>query len=643
MAPLLRIARSLGLAVVLPLVVPMVAAQSPAAREVAERIVSVGSIVSGEGPIWSADGRSVYFASSQGGSALWSVPAAGGPAVRLTRDIATGLVRLSPAGDRLAFLSDKSGNPEIWLWDLAAGAERRLTDLGARINAFSWSPDGRTLAVSALRFGQFDLWRVDVESGKVIRLTDDPRYETYPAWTPDGATLLYIRSDDRWADHEILALPAGGGTSRVVATDRDLFDYGTIGTRARFGYPLVSPDGKAVLFRSHRSGWLNYWVVGIDGSGVRALAAEAADQSDARWSPDGKSVAFVSNRNGAMDLRVVAAGGGAARVVVPVTVGVVSSPEWSPEGGRIAYTFGTPTRPADLFVVDVATGATRQLTSSIAESVQRTLIEPEKVSYRSDEFTIPAYLFKPPAARAGERFPGILYIHGGPTGQFSDAWLSQAQFLARMGYVVLAPNIRGSSGYGKAFEDANNPCWTHCDLRDVLQGVAFLKTLPMVDGAKMGITGISYGGIMSMGAIAHAPGVFQAAVPQSGYANWISFQDYNTEIQHAKLNAYEWGPYPDSAHVYRRNSAIFSAEKVATPAFVLHGDGVTQSWRPGVYPITASLEFVHALDRYNKPVKYKVYPGETYYVNGRENSRQVLLDMLEWFDRYLKDGVTGPR
>ena len=607
------------------------------AAGVAERVVSVGSLVTGEGPMWSPEGNRILYPSPLGGGAIWSVGVDGGAPARVTREIATGLVRLAPRGEAIAYLSDKGGNPEIWLWNVATGTDRQLTNLGARINALSWSPDGKTLAFSALRYGQFDLWSIDVATGKVLRVTSDPRYETYPVWTPDGRSLLYIRSDDRWADHEIMIVPAAGGASRVIATDQDFFDYGTIATRARFGYPLLSSDGKSVLFRSHRSGWINYWVVGIDGGAPRQLAPETADQSDAKWSPDGRSVVFASLRNGTQDLRLVPAAGGTARIVVPVNRGVAASPEWSPDGSRIAFTLATPTRPADLHLVAAAGGATKALTTSITPEIEQTLITPEKVTYQSDGLTIPAYLYRPATIRPGEKLPGVLYIHGGPTGQFSDTYLPQPQFLAQMGYVVLAPNIRGSSGYGKAFEDANNPCWTHCDLRDVVQGVAFLKTLSYVQADRMGITGNSYGGIMSMGAIAHAPGVFQASAPQSGYADWISFQTYNTEIQHSKLNAYEWGPYPDSAAVYRRNSSIYSAAAVTTPVFVLHGDGVTQSWRPGVYPIPASLEFVHALDRLNKVVKYKVYPGETYYVGGRENSKQVLLDILEWFDRYLKD------
>lgn len=633
MRPLLSIVMATALAPASAL------AQRPEPVALAERLIGIGSVVGGEGPFWTADGSRILYA---GGGGVWSVARAGGPPIRLAGDIAPQLLRPSPRGDLLAYLSDQSGNPEIWLADASRVESRRLTNLGARINAMSWSPDGSAIAFSALRYGQFDIWAVTVATGQVTRLTSDPRYETYPAWTPDGRTILYVRSDDRWADHDVMAMAADGGGSRVVVSDHDLFDYGTLGTRARFGYPLVSPDGRWVAFRSHRSGWLNYWVVGTAGGPARPVAPEEADQSDARWSPDGREIAFVSTRNGTSDLRTVSATGGAPRVVVPVSLGVAGSPEWSPDGRDLAFTLATPTRPQDLYLVAAAGGAPQRLTASLDPAVERTLVVPEKISYASDDLTIPAYLYRPPSLAPSVRVPGILLIHGGPTGQFSDTYLAQAQFLAAMGYAVLAPNIRGSSGYGKRFEDANNPCWTHCDLRDVVAGVEFLKRLPYVDAGKMGITGNSYGGIMSMGAVAHAPDVFQAAIPQSGYADWISFQDYNAELQHTKLLAYEWGPYPDSAHVYRRNSAIFSAERVTAPVFVLQGEGRSQSWRPAA-PIPASLEFVHALDRLNKVVRYKSYPGETYYVTGRANAKQVLLDILGFLDQYLRDGVGRPR
>jgi dipeptidyl aminopeptidase/acylaminoacyl peptidase len=294
-----------------------------------------------------------------------------------------------------------------------------------------------------------------------------------------------------------------------------------------------------------------------------------------------------------------------------------------------------------LYVVPASGGTPRQLTFSQAPGVEAAMVAPEKITYRSDDYTIAAYLLRPPNARPGQRFPGILYIHGGPTGQFTDSYQQQAQFLARMGYVVLMPNIRGSSGYGLAFEKANDPCWTICDLRDVEAGVAYLKALPDVDAARMGITGISYGGIMSMAAVGRAPDLFQAAIPQSGYADWVSFHDYNAEMGHTKLLAHEWGPWPDSAAVYERNSSIALAPRVKAPVFLIHGTGRTQPWRPGVAPIRASEEFALALDRHHKVVKYTTYPNETYYVYGRENQRQVLLDMLDWFDRYLKDGASG--
>ena len=610
------------------------------ARQLADLVSSIGSIMSGE-PAWLPDGSRLVVPAALGGGSVWTVNPDGGALARLTGDLSAQLSRLSPDGSAIAYLSDKSGNPELWLWNIGEGREAQLTRLGARITGFAWSPDARAIAFAALRFGSFDIWVVSLVDGVVRRLTTSDAYEISPTWTPDGRHVVYVRADDRWVDHDVMIMPAAGGAARVVASDRGWFDYGTIGTRPGFGTPLVAPDGNHVLFRSARSGWINYWSVPLSGGEPRPLAAEPADQSDAAWSPDGKAVAFVSNHNGTLDLRVVGATEGAPRVLVPVTTGVIASPTWSPDGRRIAFTFATPTRPADLHVVSASGGAPVQLSFSQSAAAERALVAPQKVTYRSDDFTISAYLYKPPTARAGGRFPAILYIHGGPTGQFSDTFQYQAHFLARMGYVVLAPNIRGSSGYGTAFEKANDPCWTVCDLRDVVAGAAYLRSLPEVDGDRLGITGISYGGIMTMAAVGRVPDLFRAAIPQSGYADWVSFQNYNAELGHTKLLAHEWGPWPESAAVYRRNSSIAEVPRIKAPVFIVHGVGRVDAWRPGVVPITASSEFALALEKYHKVVKYKTYADETYYVYGRDNRRQLLLDMLEWFDLYLKDGATS--
>jgi dipeptidyl aminopeptidase/acylaminoacyl peptidase len=299
------------------------------------------------------------------------------------------------------------------------------------------------------------------------------------------------------------------------------------------------------------------------------------------------------------------------------------------------------TRPADLFVVPLEGGEPRQLTESMpAGNLESRLIVPEKIRYPStDGFTISAYLYRPPSAAPGDRFPGILWIHGGPTGQYRDMYepfgeggSGDAQFFAQRGYVVLAPNIRGSSGYGKAFEDGNNGCWGACDLEDVVAGVDYLKTLPEVDLDRMGITGTSYGGIMSMIAAAYAPDVFRAAIPASGYADWLHFYRGENELRHVKLLEYELGPLATNEAAWRRASAIYAVADVSTPLFLVHG--------VGRYPGSDQSElFAQALRNNYKPFRYETYENETYYVLGRENRRRLMHDMLDFFDQFLKDRV----
>jgi len=615
----------------------------------AEDLLTMQSAVGGSrSPQWSPDGSRISFISE---GRLVAISPHGGGAALLTEDVSlSGVGSLgapqptwSPDGRWISYTSDKGGSPDIWLWSAEDGRDIRLTNLSARATGLSWSPDGRSIAFAGDRFGSMDIYLVSVPEGDVVRLTDEPLYEGYPSWTPDGKKIFYVRMDEAWIDHDVLEIAPDGRGSRLVVSDTDFFDY-----RAglAFGAVAVSPDGEQVLFRSKRSGWLNYWVVPLDGGEPRQIAPANYDQEDARWSPDGSAILYSENRNGTHSLRIVPTDGGTPRVLVDPGFGAARRAEWSPDGESVSYTLETPTRPADLHVVTVNTGESRRLTASLPVGLEDRLDAPEKVTYQSsDGLTIQAYLYRPMGLAPGERAPGVMWIHGGPTSQFDDQFRrhQQAHYFAQRGYALLLPNIRGSSGYGLKFEDLNNGCWGHCDLADVLAGVDYLKSLSFVDIDKIGVTGTSYGGIMTMSAVAFAPGVFQAAISLSGYGDMTDFHSSVHELQHIKLVEYELGPYPENEEVYLKSSPILKAHQVTTPTFVIQGEGVAADWRLPERKPHSALEFAHKLDQQYKIVRYKVYPNEGYYVNGRQNTIDKLHDMENFFDEFLRTDIRQPQ
>jgi dipeptidyl aminopeptidase/acylaminoacyl peptidase len=618
------------------------AAQPTASRALTAReLTAIRSVVGGE-PQWSPDGSRLLFDSPLGDGGLWTIGADGGFPTSLnvstggTTFLGSNQPEWSPNGRWISYVSTKSGSPELWLSSVGDGREIQLTRLGGHINSYAWAPDGGSIAFAGDKQGSFDVWVVSVPTGEVRQLTREPLLEVYPRWTPDSREVVYVRLDSTWRNHDVLARPAAGGAARVVVRDTDFFDYQGGGA---FGYPLVSPDGRSVLFRSHRSGWLNYWVAPMAGGAPRPVAPEAANQSGARWSPTGEGILFLSLDNGTQTLRSVPAPGGPVRTLAaPPGMGLVTAANWSPDGQRISYLLATPASPGDLYVVPSAGGASRRLTvSDPPEHVQRALIAPEKVTYRAADATeVRAYLYRPRGLAPGATAPGLLWIHGGPTAQFSDNLQRDVQFFAMRGYAVLLPNIRGSSGYGKAFEDANNRCWGRCDLKDVLAGVEFLRTLPEVRADRMGITGSSYGGYMSLAAPTFAPSVFQAAVAASAYGDWIhTYREQET--RHLKLMDYEFGPFATSQDVYRRSSPIYELERLQTPIMLVHG-AATRIPRS-----EASRLFADRMEMLYKPFVYKTYPNENYYVSGRANVMQMLEDMRAFLDQHLKDGAPPAR
>ncbi|HEX8683683.1 MAG TPA: prolyl oligopeptidase family serine peptidase [Ardenticatenaceae bacterium] len=599
-------------------------------------ISGIGAGAYGGGDVirWSPDGGSLLVhASLGGGSELWQVARAGGFPRRVTNGmsalpfLASPQQSYSPGGRWIAYLGEVEGATEVWLWDREDGQQRPLTRLGNNISSYSWAPDGQSLAVASNRRGTYDIYCVAVPSGQATRLTRDERYEVSPVVTLDGSRVLYVRLDERWTDHEIVSIAPDGSDARVIATDEDFFDYHYGRT---FGLPLVSPDSQQVLFRSHRSGWINYWRVPVTGGEPQSLCPQECDQSGAAWSPDGRQVAFISNTNGTLSLWLCNADGSGLRPLVQPETGVCQAPTWSPDGRTIAYLFSSTTDPQDLWTVEVETGERRQLTTSTPAGAVRGLLNvPQKVCYPSfDGLPIHAYLYAPTRREPGRRYPGVILAHGGPTMQFFDAYDPLAQFLSSQGYAVLMPNVRGSSGYGREFEKLNDGDWGHADLQDTIAGTDFLRIFEWIDPDQMGITGTSYGGVLSMAAVCNAPGAFQAAAPHAGYADWIHAY-YEQEKRHLQLLRYEFGDIETHEEVYRHCSPIFNAARAGTPVLVLQGEGQLPR-------SDASYHFVDALRKEYKAVEHRVYREECYYVRTRPNVRQMFLDLLAFFDRHLK-------
>jgi dipeptidyl aminopeptidase/acylaminoacyl peptidase len=287
-------------------------------------------------------------------------------------------------------------------------------------------------------------------------------------------------------------------------------------------------------------------------------------------------------------------------------------------------------------LVDLDTGRRRPLTSSAPAGLQDHLVTPAKLVYESfGGRAISAYHYPPAAAQHSERHPLLVIVHGGPTSQFSDTFNLQAQFFAASGYHVLLPNVRGSSGYGREFEDLNNGDWGHGDLRDVLAGVAHLRRRSDVDPDRTAIMGTSYGGILSMAAtVWAAPGVFRATVPCSGYCDFV-YTVGDEELRNSKQLYYEFGKLPEARAVYERCSPLYWAHQAATPCFIIQGEGLY----PGSH---SSKDFALALEAAYKPFWFKAYQGETYYVSSRANVRRMLLDTRMFLDFYVRGVPHAP-
>jgi dipeptidyl aminopeptidase/acylaminoacyl peptidase len=608
-----------------------------------------------QGIFWSRDGRTIYFGRD---GDLWQTAADGSTlphAVWTTKEAESGIAP-SPDGDRVAFV--RSG--DIWVRSLVDNRESRLTNTQENESAPVWSPDGARLAyavsASVRRSHGPDFWGtkvlfawtertmgpatgiVTVANGATVSVQSTPGYDSGIHWI-DATRLLIQHIPESYKSRQIVVAGAIDGSARVVHEDVDSKWWGLTYDSAE---PQPSPDGEWIAFLSDRDGRDHLYVVATDGTREAQLTHGPFDVGHAAWSPDSRRIAFESNEGGPPGRKQISVASldprGSVTRTTTITAGkgAHTQPVWSPSGEQILFEQTDPRNSADLYVtrasaVDARAQSTR-LTNSMPAGIDRdAFVEPQLVWYpSSDGQQVPASLFVPPRLDRSRKHPAIVWIHGDLVTQNYEGWhvrrdygvyYSFHQYLLQKGFVVLAPDYRGSIGYGKDWRQGVYRDLGGQEYRDVAAGVEFLKTLGYVDTDRLGVWGLSYGGFLTLKILTMEPTLFRCGVDVAGVTD---YGDYERDPGQRWLTA-RMGTRQDNPKVYEQSAPILRADRIVRPLLILGGTADTN------VPFEQTARLVDALLKSGKDIELMIYPGELHYFH-REH---VLRDAWSRVERFF--------
>jgi dipeptidyl aminopeptidase/acylaminoacyl peptidase len=562
-------------------------------------------------PTWSPDGKQIAFISNMSGrNNLWLVSADGGFPVQLTvSDQRQTSPTWSPDGKWIAYQSDYDGD-ELWDIFLVSPKTGKVVNLTqtreiAEMDP-TWSPDGRYLAylVKPKTSATYEIDVYDMIMREVKHITTNTRQDkrnVNPVWSKDGKSIVYTQEQAKGTDSNVFIANVESGESTLLTPHQ--------GEQLYFADD-ISPDGAQVLLTSTAAnGYENPGLLDIATKKIFWLTKDRWEIRAGEFSPDGKRITITANVDGDEDIYLhdLATGKSTA---LPIPKGV-NNPAgghsaFSPDGQLLLYLHNGPTAPGDLWVYDLATGKSQQITESLVGGVRsEDMVEPYLVHYpsRDGKWTISAFLYVPfNMARNGQN-AAIVYIHGGPASQSMNSFNRFIQYAVNQGYMVLAPNYRGSTGYGKEFQQANLFDMGGGDLQDVLAGVDFIKQTGHLDPKKIAVVGGSYGGYLTMMAVTKSPDLWAAGVPIVPFVNWFTEIEHEDPVLQQSDLATMGDPIKNKA-LYEERSPINYIDQIKAPLLLLAGGHDPRC------PKEETLQVVDAVKKHGGTAEYKIYDNE---------------------------------
>ena len=586
-------------------------------------------------PSFSPNGSRVAFLTNiTGVPQAWSVDTSGGWPDQLTfhTERISG-VWYSPTDDRMIFARDSGGNEkaQLFLIDSDGSGERRLTLDDEAMHIFgSWSAEGKQIVYAANQRnrGRYDIYIQAVDSGdtELIWQNDAPGHVQPVGFSPDGTRVL-VFFDHGGLNHDLYDVQIAEQTVRHLTAHRGA---------VRYSRPVYAADGKSVycacdLDREYAG------LMRLDLSDLRPRPVALPDHEIEFLSAsrDGRYLAWTINQDGANQIMLHDLAAGTTRQSPDLPVGVVSPPPdvtgltFSPSGRQLAFSFSTPCQTSDLWRWDLGSGGISPITHSSHAGIRSSaLIQPELVHYPTfDGRQIPAWFYRPPSASAAHA-PVVVYVHGGPESQAQPNFFPILQYLAARGYAVLAPNVRGSTGYGKTYVHLDDVEKRMDSVADLAHAVYWLRHQPNLDTKRIAVYGASYGGFMVLAALTTYPDLWAAGVELVGVSDFVTFLENTSPYRRTHREA-EYGSLERDRELLARISPIHHVDQIRVPLMVIHGAN-----DPRV-PLSETEQLVGKLRARNVPVELLVYPDEGHGLVKLANKLDAYPKIADFLDRHL--------
>ncbi len=578
-----------------------------------------------------------------------------------------------PGGKRVVFISSGTGVPQAFISNNDGTGLEQITDFEDPVGAALFSPDGDHLAVTVAPGGGLNsqIFLLPAQGGDPIQITEGGQINNWlTEWSSDGRFLAYSSN------------AAGNGGMDCWLYDTDSDKAHLIAENNGIGSCQLSPDSKrAVIWRMQSRGNTNMYLLDLASNSEHLLTPHvgvalanqeeflgndtllistnidrefvalaridiAADgtpgpvqyiagRDDAELASfeilNNKKVALIWNVAGRSELEYLDLASGEVKAGQKLPAEIAFGMDASPDQNTLVLATSGSTSPTNVWHLDTISGAFTQISNSAHEGVDlNSLVRPELLVYTAhDGLELSGWLYRANNAKhAGGPAPMVLSFHGGPEGQTRPFFRSIYQALVARGISVFAPNVRGSSGFGKTFVNLDNGALRFDGIKDIASTVSFVVEAELAEAGRIGIMGGSYGGYMVMAGLTEYPDLFAAGANLFGVVNFATFFA-NTEPWMAAISTVEYGDPIKDKELLEQLSPIHKVDRVIAPTIVLHGANDTN------VPVVEAEQVVDNLKQRKVPVKYVLFPDEGHGWRKTENRVTSDVEIVRWFETHL--------